>query len=512
MAQAPRTSDGMAGRNEAPTSAWLNAGVLDLMHEGLHVIGFDWRYLYVNRAAAAHSGYSKEELLGSTVWERFPDIEQTPLFAPLQRCMLERVSQSLDNEYTYPDGSKTCFELRYEPVPQGVLVLTIDITLRRELETRLALAQKMDALSRLAGGVAHDFNNILTVIVHSSEFVARALPPEDPSQTDLREILHVADRGARVVRQLLAFSRRQPRDARPLFVNEALNELLPIMRRLVTESVSIELELDERNPAIRIDQSHLTQVILNVLSNARDAMGIEGKIRIGSALRGPQQTPGDWACISISDNGCGMDEATQARLFEPFFTTKDPEKGAGLGLAAVHGIVKQNDGEIRVRSAPQQGTTMELYFPRVESAAVARRPRAEQAKLIGGTEVILVVDDEASIRGLCARALVKLGYTVMQCESPSEALRFVNRYTGPIDLVLSDIAMPEMNGLQLCLKLQAQRPELRSLLMSGYVDSEQHPDVDVSQVLAKPFSQAELARRVREVLDAEPRRDITRPG
>lgn len=505
--EAPRTSND-TGQSPllAPTSAWLDVAVLDLMQEGLHVISFEWRYLYVNRAAAIHSTYSKRELIGRTVFECFPGIEQTPLYPALQRCMKERVSQSLENEFTFPDGNKGWFELRIEPVPEGVLVLTIDTTVRRELQARLALTDKMDALTRLAGGVAHDFNNILTVIVHSSEFVARALPLDDPSHTDLREILHVADRGARVIRQLLAFSRRQPRDARPLSVNDALRELLPILRRLVSDAVTIELDLAPQNPAIRIDHSHLTQVVLNLVSNARDAIGSEGTISISSAVVEREQPSGELVRIAVRDNGCGMDEATRARIFEPFFTTKEPDKGTGLGLAAAHGIVKQNNGEIRVQSAPQQGTTMELYFPSVASDTVTRSSRSAVAQLRGGTEVILVVDDEAAIRGLCARALVKLGYTVMQCENPSEALRFVHRYTGPIDLVLSDVAMPEMNGMQLCQKLKASRPELRCVLMSGYVDSDHHPEIDLSQVLAKPFTQSDLARRIREALDAKPPR------
>ena len=488
-------------------SAWRGVGVLDLMQEGLFIISYEWRYLYVNRAAAAHSTYSKQELVGRAMSELFPGIEQTPLFSAMQRGMTQRVPQFFDTEFTFPDGNQRWFELRIEPVPEGILVLSIDITLRREMQAGLALTQKMDALSRLAGGVAHDFNNILTVIVHSSEFVARALPEDDPSQTDLREILHVADRGARVVRQLMAFSRKQPGDARPLRVNHALAELLPIVRRLLPENTVIELATDPANSAIRIDHTHLTQVMLTLVANARDAIGAAGRISFSVAtvepeLRLLEPRFGEYVRITVRDNGCGMDQATLTRIFEPFFTTKDPGNGSGLGLAAVHGIVKQNDGEIRVVSAPQQGTTIELYFPKVEAPLLAPQSRSEVLKL-SGTEVILVVDDEATIRGLCSRALVKLGYTVMQCESPSEALRFVDSYTGRIDLVLSDVAMPEMNGVRLCQKLKAARPELRYLLMSGFVDSEHHPEVDLSHVLSKPFTQSDLARRIREVLDAK---------
>jgi PAS domain S-box-containing protein len=477
------------------------------MQEGVVILGYDWVYLYANHAAGVNGRYSKQELIGNNMFELYPGIEHTPMYAALARCMNERTQQCIDTEFVFPDGSRGWFELRIEPVPEGVLLLAVDITLRRELQARLALRQKMDALSRLAGGVAHDFNNILTVIVHSSEFVARALPPDDPSQGDLREIVHVADRGANVVRQLLAFSRRQPRDARPLDLNNALRELMPVVRRLVPESMKIEFVPDGRSPAIRIDQAHLTQVLLALVSNARDAIGAQGTISISTSIveaeqRVPEQRAPELVCIAVRDNGCGMDELTLTRIFEPFFTTKETREGTGLGLAAAHGIVKQNDGEIRVVSVQQQGTTMELHFPRIDCAEVARRPRSELPKLSGGTEVILVVDDEPTIRGLCSRALTKLGYTVMQCDGPSEALRFVSSYSGPIDLVLSDVVMPEMSGVVLCQKLRDARPELRCLLMSGYVDPEHHLGLDLSQVLSKPFTQADLARRVREVLNA----------
>jgi CheY-like chemotaxis protein len=278
--------------------------------------------------------------------------------------------------------------------------------------------------------------------------------------------------------------------------------------------VTVELAPDATNPAIRIDQGHLTQVMLNLVSNARDAISARGSVSISSAIiarelarglfRVPENNTSEYVRIAVSDDGCGMDQATLARVFEPFFTTKAAGKGAGLGLAAVHGIVKQNDGELNLVSVSQQGTTVELYFPRVANAAERRRAPVELASVRGGSEVVLVVDDEPAIRALCSRALAKLGYTVMQVESPSEALRFVSSYSGTIDLVLSDVAMPEMSGVLLCRQLTDARPKLRTLLMSGYVDSELHSDVGASQVLAKPFTQADLARRVRDVLDTEP--------
>lgn len=492
-------------------ASWHGLGVLDLMQEGLQIIGFDWRYLYVNRAAAEHGRHTKQELIGSSMIERFPGIDRTPLFAALERCMHERSPECFENEFMFADGKHGWFELRIEPVPEGVLILSIDVTLRRELEAGLALTQKMDALGRLAGGVAHDFNNILTVIVHSSEFVAHALPSDDPNQADLREILNVADRGARMVRQLLAFSRQQPRDARALDVNAALTDLLPILQRLVTEAVTIEFTPDPDNPAIRMDQGQLTQVMLNLVANARDAISLCGTVLISCSTIEPEVArglfriddldPPDYVRIAVSDDGCGMDQSTLALVFEPFFTTKAPGKGTGLGLAAAHGVVKQNDGEIKVVSASEHGTTVELYFPRVRSV-VTSRPAAAATAGLRGDEVVLVVDDEAAIRTLCARALRSLGYTVLQADGPSEALHVVSHHAGRLDLVLSDVSMPEMSGVLLCRHLLAVRPQLRTLLMSGYVDSSHHPGIETAQILAKPFTQADLAQRVREVLEA----------
>jgi two-component system, cell cycle sensor histidine kinase and response regulator CckA len=500
------------GARDAAAISWQGLAVLDLMQEGLQVFDFDLRYLYANRAAAAQGRYTPAQLSGRLLLDCYPTLEHTPLLAAMKRCLRERAAECLVNVYTFPEGKQASFEVRIEPVPEGVMLVSIDITHRRELEAGLALTQKMDALGRLAGGVAHDFNNILTVIVHATEFVTHALPDEDPSQADLREILSVADRGARMVRQLLAFSRQQPRDAKPLSLNDTLAELLPILRRLVPECVAIELALDPECPSIRIDQNQLTQVMLNLVANARDAIGSRGTVWISCATVDPGDARklfrvaddyGDFVRICVTDDGSGMDQATVARMFEPFFNTKQDGQGTGLGLAATHGIVKQNDGEIRVLSTPEQGTSVELYFPRFVSETDPRRPAPPLPQLRGGSEVILVVDDEPSIRALCARSLSKLGYTVMQVDGATEALRFASRYSGHIDLVLSDVAMPEMNGVVLCRQLCAARPKLRTLLMSGYVSSSNHPELDPQQVLAKPFTQADLALRVREVLEAE---------
>jgi signal transduction histidine kinase len=443
--------------------------------------------------------------------EVYPGIKQTPLYAALERCMHERAAGCFENEFAFADGKRGWFELRIEPVPEGILVLSIDVTMRRELEHGLAVSQKMDALGRLAGGVAHDFNNILTVIMHSTEFVASSLAHDDPNQADLREILSVTERGARMVRQLLAFSRREPRNAHPLDVNAALTDLLPILRRMVSEAVTLEFTPDPVQPAIRMDPGQLSQLILNLVANARDAISLCGTIHISCATIEPEVArglfriaaldPPEYVRIAVSDDGCGMDQTTLALIFEPFFTTKEPGKGTGLGLAAAHGVVKQNDGEIKVVSASEHGTTVELYFPRALGSVEARPAAADAASVRGGDEVVLVVDDEAAIRGLCARALRSLGYSVLQAASPSEALQFVSGYAGRLDLVLSDVSMPEMSGVLLCRQLTAVRPTLRTLLMSGYVDSATHPGIESAEVLVKPFTQAELARRVRDVLE-----------
>jgi two-component system, cell cycle sensor histidine kinase and response regulator CckA len=495
---------------------WLSRlpAVLDNMREGLQILGFDWRYLYVNEAAAQHGRHSKEALLGRTLPEMYPGVEQSDMWRHLERCMRERSSHRMENLFEYPDGSTQWFELRMAPVPEGVLILSIDIGERRRLEAQLSHAQKMEAVGQLAGGVAHDFNNLLTIISTYAHFLADALPDGSRLAQDVAQIRAAADRGARLTRQLLALGRRQVLHPTVVSVNDALAELEPMLRRLMGEPIEVCLALSPSVGHVLVDAGQLDQVIMNLAVNARDAMPGGGRFtlrtsnaRLDEAYceQHPGVTPGSYVMVAVTDTGHGMDAETLERIFDPFFTTKGPTGGTGLGLATSHGIVRQTGGHIWVYSEVGHGTTFKLYFPRVEDAVVeaAAEPAPAPADL-RGHETVIVVDDEEALRVLCARGLKEYGYTVLEAESPSEAIRFSERYSGPIQALVTDMVMPEMSGLELYLRLTRTRPDLRALFMSGYVDHALLGEVDPANHLEKPFTPETLARRLRHTLDQPP--------
>jgi signal transduction histidine kinase len=357
----------------APWAQWLPQ-VLDTMQEGLQILGFDWTYLYVNEAAAGHGRRTRDELLGRTLLELYPGVEESALWRHLDRCMRERVSHRLDNCFEYPDGTTEWFELRIAPVAEGILILSIDIGERRRLEAQLSHSQKMEAVGRLAGGIAHDFNNLLTIIATYGQFLAGALPTGSPLAEDVAQIRVAAERGARLTRQLLALGRRQVLQPVVLSVNDALREIEPMLRRLLGEPVELAMVLAPSIGKILVDPGQLDQVVMNLAVNARDAMPDGGKLTLrtsGLALdeayarQHPDVSPGEYVMVAVTDTGTGIDADTLPRIFEPFFTTKGPGSGTGLGLATTHGIVKQTGGHIWVYSEPGHGTTFKLYFPRV---------------------------------------------------------------------------------------------------------------------------------------------------
>jgi two-component system, cell cycle sensor histidine kinase and response regulator CckA len=491
---------------------WQVEPVLDAIHEGLQIIDFEWRYVYINASAARHGRLDKAELIGRSMLEAYPGIEKTELFGHLDRCMRERVSHRMDNEFTQLNGQKEWFELRIEPLPHGVLVVSVEIGERRLLEEQLAHAQKMEAVGRLAGGVAHDFNNLLTVIISYAEFMTSAVGDDSELRRDLEEIRSAATRGAKLTHQLLAFSRRQVLAPTVISPNLAIRELEPMLRRLCGESVGLHSMLSARTGAIRVDPGQLDQVLMNLVANARDAMPNGGEITVRTDLVELDETysalhsevkPGPYVLIAVSDNGCGMDAATLARMFEPFFTTKPAGHGTGLGLATSHGIVRQNGGHIWAYSEPGKGSTFKLYFPLVgEAVALGRSFKPALPVEQRGHEVVMVVDDEATLRTLCVRALKERGYTVLEAETPSEALRFAARYSGRIDLLLSDVVMPGLSGPQLAAELASTRPELRVLYMSGYAEHDMLAELETKHCLEKPFTPEMLARTLRQVLSA----------
>ncbi len=400
--------------------------------------------------------------------------------------------------------------------PIGTLAVIRDVTERRQLQEQLVQAQKQEALGRLAGGVAHDFNNLLVVIRGSAEFVRADLPPEHPSQPDLLEVMRAADRAASLVRQLLAFARRQPPSPRSVNLEQVLHDLTYMLRRLIREEIQLHVDIEPTLWSVQVDVAQIEQVIVNLLVNARDAIAASGHITIearNAQVMSPEArnlgvTPGEYVLLKVRDNGVGMSPETMKHIFEPFFSTKVTGAGTGLGLAVCYGIIKQLGGGIVAQSAPGQGAEFTIALPR--SLDPARSPTGPRSlELPRGTETVLIVEDDQSVRDLAVRVLRTQGYKVYEAADGASALARVEELGDePIDLLFTDVILPQMRGQELAQCLMERRPGLTVLMASGYGDSGLSPvavEDGVQAWLAKPYGPAALLQRVREVLDAAQR-------
>ncbi len=499
-------------------------GTLDHLSEGYTLIGHDWRYLYVNESAARQSRRKKEDFLGRTPMEVFPDFEERTIFAILRRCMEEGTVTRYESEATRADGTKVWFELNIQPAPEGVFILSTDATERKKTlddlrasEAQLRQAQKMDAVGRLAGGVAHDFNNVLSVILSYGELMRAELMPDDPMRDDVDEIIKAGKRAADLTRQLLMFSRQQVLEPKVLDLNEVLAGMDKMLRRLLGEDVEMILLPERGLGRVKVDPSSIEQVIMNLVVNARDAMPKGGLLTIETrnVVVGQEyardhggSTAGPHVMLAVSDNGIGMDEPTRARIFEPFFTTKPKDKGTGLGLSTVFGITQQSGGCISVHSEPGKGAAFKVYLPQVDGTLDASRSMAPPVTLLG-TETILLVEDEDPVRLVARGILRRHGYNVIEARNAGEALLMCERRSEVIHLLLSDVVMPQMSGPELAKRLVGIRPEMRVLCMSGYTDDNivRHGVLEAEVAyLQKPITPLTLATKVREVLDASPPR------
>jgi len=396
--------------------------------------------------------------------------------------------------------------------PHLLLILT-DITERKSLEDQFRQAQKMESIGRLAGGVAHDFNNLLTIISGYSELMLSEVPPEHPLHDYLMEIKKAGDRATLLTRKLLAYSRRQILAPDVLDLNALVQDAESVLKRVLGEDVEFVTAPGADLGPVRADAAQLEQTLMNLAINARDAMPRGGRFMIETAnvqldeayaQTHSEVQPGPYVRLTVSDTGCGMDEVTLAHIFEPFFTTKEPGKGTGLGLAMVFGFVKQSGGHVCASSQPGRGSTFNLYFPRVETPAPAAASPADGHAVTGGGETILLVEDEEDLRKLALELLAQQGYTVLEAPDGPAALRLAETYPGAIDLLVSDVVMPGMDGRQLAGRLTALRPAIKTLFMSGYTDDTilRH-DIQTSETsfLQKPFSVEALPRKVRQVLE-----------
>jgi len=675
--------------------------VLDNLLEGCQVISPEFRYLYVNDAVVRHGRRSRELLLGRTMMEAYPGIENTPMFEVLRRCMNARVYGELENRFTFPDGSTGWFELRFEPVPEGVAILSVEVTDRKRTEAalrrtvralttlsscnqtlvraddeqrfldefccivvdvagygmawiglldsgpglrirvaagagvnadrreriqatlrqpdsqseparaairtgqpvvvlfgesdehsgtwhreyaglglrsciglpirandacigalvigspdpdafdadergvldevaldlghgvetlraraeqavtaselevareQLALSQRIEAVGRLAGGVAHDFNNLLSVILTYAGFAIERLDPSDPVRADIQEVHDAGQRAAELTRQLLAFSRKQVLQPRPLNLNDRVAAMQSMLSRVLGEDIRIDVRTAADLGSVMADPGQLDQVLMNLAVNARDAMPNGGRLLLETAnaeldaeyaAEHVVVEPGSYVMVAVTDTGHGMDAETRSRIFEPFFTTREEGKGTGLGLSTVYGIVKQSGGYIWVYSEIGVGTTFRVYLPRVDRPAVEHRVR-RPVIIATGDETILVVEDEDAVRRAAERILRTAGYHVLSAANGDDALRLCEEHEGPIDLLLTDVVMPGLSGRDLSTRVQELKPGLKVMFTSGYTESAivDHGVLEPGiAFIGKPFAATDLTRRVREVLD-----------
>ena len=614
---------------ETDRSRGVVGHVLDNLLEGCQVIGFDYRYVYVNDALVAQSGKTRDELIGRTMMECYPGIEGTAMFAELSRTMADRSHHRMENEFTFPDGTKKWFELKFVPVSDGVCVLSSDTTEQRraehelresehalrdllvglpeavlvfrgdrvqvanaaaealfgaaagdlvgvaretllavdvaalaaanggataghakragverrvlvtagwvvvrgerlvvaivrdtsereKLEARLLETQKLEALGGLAGGVAHDFNNMLSVILSYGALVLEALPPGHQAREDVEMIQAAGVRASELTAQLLAFGRRQVLRPRPTSLNDVLGQVEKMITRSIGDDVVLKIQPDPTLGAALLDARQVEQVVMNLVLNARDAMPSGGRLLIETsnveldadyAADHLGVVPGPYVMLAVTDTGVGMDAATRARIFEPFFTTKDVGRGTGLGLSSVFGVVKQSGGHIWVYSEVGRGATFKLYFPRIDEVPHDVREEGPAVTRHDGAETILLVEDDDRVRAVSRRILSQLGYRVLETKSADEALRTSASYPGAIDLLLTDVVMPETSGPELLAMLGPNRPEMKVLFVSGFTESSvvEHgriaPD---AHFLAKPITPRTLGAKVRAVLDERP--------
>ena len=492
---------------------------LDLFENAADAIfttDLDLNFTSFNRIAEALTGYTRDEVKGLNV-----DAIVTPeTLEVVRRKLAEQLAGGPPSTYETViltrDGRRVPIEVTArlvyrQGVPVGTQGIAHDISDRKRLEQELRQAQKMEAIGRLAGGVAHDFNNLLTVIMGHSQEIIERLPPGDPTRADAVQIFNAGELAASLTRQLVAFSRQQILVPEALDLNAVVGSLTPMLRRLIGEGVDLVIHIGAERCAVKADPGQLEQVIVNLVVNARDAMPHGGTLTIETAAATVERfdpddrPPGPYVVLVIRDTGHGMNAHTKAHLFEPFFTTKDAGRGTGLGLSTVYGIVKQSGGYIFVDSEPSCGAAFRLYFPRrpvdeIVQPSAAPAPR----RTSGGTERILLVDDDRGVRDFATLVLSSRGYAVLPASSPDEARRLSEDHPGRIDLLVTDVVMPGLSGRALVDALRGFNPGMKVLYMSGYTTEAivDHGILDPSVAfIGKPFTAHSLALKVRETLD-----------
>ena len=514
----------MRRRADAEVEVTRWAYIFERVAWGVAIASADGQRLEeVNPAFARMHGYEPDELRGRPVRDLYPARRHAELPVQLRRTQL-RGHHIWESEHQHKDGSVFPALVDVAAITDAggrvaCYAATVrDLTERKRAEEQVRQAQRSDIVGRLAGGVTHDFNNLLMVILGFADLLAAGLDADDPRRGDAAEIRKAAERASGLARQLLTIGRPAVAQRQLLDLNSIIQDLDPLLRPLVPASIRVRFQLAPTLGAIAAERGQIEQVVVNLALNARDAMPTGGELVIesGELLLESSATPwpgadlpdGEYVVLSVRDTGEGMDDSTRARLFEPFFSTKTSSRNAGLGLSTVYGIVLQAGGYVAVESAPGKGTTFRIALPKAAPVSPAS-PEALPLTPTGGSECVLIVEDEPAVRTLAGRTLAGLGYTVLEADNGREALRVAGDYPGPIDLIVTDVVMPELGGIELIEAFATARPEAAVLVMSGYLEPENASSTirDAGlPFLPKPFAPDNLCQAVRAALDSRPAR------
>jgi two-component system, cell cycle sensor histidine kinase and response regulator CckA len=484
----------------------------------LFTLDLEGNVTFLNKSAEDVLGWSRSEARQINIKSLVAPEHLNLCSQMMQRIVNEEPLQHFEISMLRKDGRKVLLQVSARLIcsngrKEGVQGIARDVTERRHLENMVQQAQKLEAIGRLSGGLAHDFNNLFCVISGHAELMSERLESDHPAIRNLAQIKKAVDSASSLTRQLLAFSRKQVFHPRVLDLNAVVLETQKLMGRLIGGHIELFTSLNPQLGHVRVDPVQIEQVLLNLVLNARDAMPQCGKLAIatsnvdleeGARSKRAIVPAGNYVVLSVTDTGCGMDEETQSRIFEPFYTTKELGKGTGLGLATVYGIVKQSGGFIWVYSEPGQGTTIKVYLPRVDNPATPLPFENSRTEARRGSETVLLVENAESLRTLAKEFLITSGYAVLDAENGKEALRIASAFAGTIHLLLTDVIMPGMGGKQLAEQLTSLRPATRVLFMSGYSnDGIVQSGILTSEapLLEKPFTREILLRRVRQVLD-----------
>jgi two-component system, cell cycle sensor histidine kinase and response regulator CckA len=495
--------------------------MVEHISDGVIIDDLSGRILYANDRFLEIFGYSRDEILKIDPFRTVaPEWRESVRDYHIRRLAGDEVPDRFEFEGLKKGGGRVWLEVGValvvqDGVVEGTQSLVRDITGRKILEAQLLQSQKLDAVGRLAGGVAHDFNNLLTVIKGHSDFVLADIPEADPLRLDVEEISKAADRASALTKQLLAFSRQQILQPRVLDLRGVVQRLQMMMSRLLSEDISLTTSLAQDAGCVFADESQIEQVIVNLVINARDAMQTGGELTIevsnldideNSIVTNPDIHPGQYVQLSISDTGCGMNADTKERIFEPFYSTKVFAQGSGLGLAMVYGIIKQSDGVIEVSTEPDVGTTFNIYLPRVEGEDTFDKVRTIRSTESGKGESILLVEDDDSLRSMLERYLSRCGYRIKSAATAEEALEIPGNSINEFHLLITDIVLPGINGVDLASRLKEDGFSGHTLFITGYAESEILPadmDRDGVELLEKPFSLSVIGQRIREILASE---------